>query len=98
MYQPCVELMGFRFPQLTSIFRSQPENDDSLPNKSIKQSKRSAPPCSGTATSVKGRPLGSPEKVIEGTRDRRLFPAARQVSSSNSTISAAPSGTGSDLR
>jgi hypothetical protein len=138
-----LSLWDFAF--LTSILRSQPENDDTLPNKSIKkcnkkqpqgkivdllrkqaqqlpsntgsglrptdvpsmsrdakkldnQFKWPAPPCSGTATSVKGRPLGSLEKAVEGTRDRHLSPAAGYVSSINSAISAVPSETGTDLK
>lgn len=138
-----LSLWDFAF--LTSILRSQPENDDSLPNKSIKkcnkkqpqgkivdllrkqaqqlpsntgsglrptdvssisrdakkpdnQFKWPAPPCSGTATSVKGRPRGSLEKAIEGTRDRHLSPAVGHVSSINPAISAFPSRTGTDLK
>jgi hypothetical protein len=62
------------------------------------QFKWPAPPCSGTATSVKGRPLGSLEKAVEGTRDRHLSPAAGYVSSINPAISAVPSETGTDLK
>jgi hypothetical protein len=64
------------------------------------QFKRPASPCSGTVTSVEaveGRPLGSLEKAVEGTRDRHLSPAAGHVSSINAAISAVPSGTGTDL-
>jgi hypothetical protein len=61
------------------------------------QFKRPASPCSVTATSVEGRPLGSLEKAVEGTRDRHLSPAAGHVSSINAAISAVPSGTGTDL-
>jgi hypothetical protein len=62
------------------------------------QFKRPAPSCSGTATSVKGRPVGPLEKVLEGTRDRRLSPAAGHVSSINTAILAVPCGTGTDLK
>jgi hypothetical protein len=51
------------------------------------QFKRPAPPCSGTATPVKVRPLGSIEKAVEGARDSRLSP-----------ISAVLSGAGIDLK
>ena len=134
-----------RFAFLTLILRSQPENNDSLSNKTIKkynkkqpqgkivdllrkqaqqppsnmgsglrptdvpsmsrdakkldnQFKRSAPLCSGTATSVKGHPLGSLEKALEGTRDRRLSLAASHFSSINAAASAVPSRTGTDLK
>ena len=52
--------------------------------------------CSGTATSVKGRPLGSLEKAVEGTRDRRRSPAAGHISSINAATSAVTSGSGTD--
>lgn len=138
---PVLSLWDFAF--LTSILRSQPENDDSLPIKSVnkcnkkqpqgiivdllrKQAqqlptgsglrptdvslksrdankldnrfKRPAPPCSGTATSVKGRPPGSLEKAAGGTRDKLLSPAAGYVSPINAAISVVPSGTGTDLK
>ena len=62
------------------------------------QFKRPAPSCSGTATSVKGPPLGSLEKALEGTRNRRLSPAASHVSSINAAITAVPFGTGTDRK
>lgn len=67
-------------------------------NKLNSQFRRHVPPCSATATSVKGRLFGSPEKAVEGTRDGRLSPAARHVSSINADISTAPSGTGTNLK
>ena len=135
----------WEFALLTSILRSQPENNDLLPNKSIEkcnkkkpqgkivdylrkqalqlpsetgsglrptevpslsrdakkpdsQFKKLAPPCSGTATSVKGRPFGSLGKAVEGTRDRHLSPAAGHVSSINATIPPVSSGIGTDLK
>lgn len=138
-----MSLLDFAF--LTSILRSQPENDDSLHNKSIKKCskkqpqgkivdllkkqaqqlpsntssglrptdasslsrdakkldnrfKKPVPPCSGMATSVKARPLGSIEKAVEGARDRPLSPAAGHVSSIDATISAISPGTGTDRK
>ena len=65
-------------------------------NKLDNQFKRPAPPCSGTATSVKGRPLGSLEKAARGTHDKLLSPASCYASPINAAISVVPPGTGSD--
>ncbi len=141
----------FVFAFLTSILRSQPENDDSLPKNTTKKCdkkqpqgriadllrkqaqqmpsdtgsglrptdgpsllcgakkqnhfKGPAPPRSDMATSIKGRPLGSLEKVIvrtdqprHATRDRCISTAAGHVSFVNAAISAAPPDTDSDLK
>ena len=45
-----------------------------------------------------GRPLGSIEKVVEGTRDRRFSPAAGHVSSIDTATSAIPSGISTELK
>lgn len=80
---------GLRPTEISSMSRNAKKLDS--------QSKKHVPPCSGTATSVKGH-LVSLEEAVEGTCDRRLSPAASHAPSINAAISTAPSGIDTNLK